>query len=91
MLVDRVPNPQGNPDFGGPRLPRPTEPLHNEEEILADPARGESVPRCMTCGTPERDRNRLTVYRLLVDGRIEGGYRLCRDCVFRAQEKLRAA
>ncbi len=58
----------------GPRLssgPRPTDP----DELLADPAEGESVPRCGSCGIPGGME-----FALWRRGKPAGRYRLCDRC-----------
>ncbi len=58
----------------GPRLPtvhRPTD----ADELIADPAKGESVPRCGACGIPGGME-----FALLLHGKPAGRYRLCGKC-----------
>jgi len=67
-------------NFSGPRLP--TAPAVNAPDDIGDPAKGEKVPRCLTCGTPARpitgsfipDRNELYAGRPF-------RYRLCVRCI----------
>lgn len=80
----------GDHNWSGPRTPRPTEPLPVDDAEFMDPARGETVARCFTCGMPGTTV-RLVAYRLVKGARVMGGYVLCGRCVFRAQERLRVA
>jgi hypothetical protein len=67
----------------GPRLPSP--PRQPDTDDLSDPAKGEKVPRCLSCGTPTRpitgtfmpDRGQEFAGRLF-------RYRLCVRCLERA-------
>lgn len=45
-------------------------------EDLRDPALGERVRRCLTCGIP----GKLLDFALLLAGRPAGRYRLCERC-----------
>jgi hypothetical protein len=40
----------GQPDWRGPRLPTAPQPIGPED--IGDPAKGEKVARCLTCGVP---------------------------------------
>jgi hypothetical protein len=66
--------------WAGARLPRgPRESL--PDEGLADPAKGERVVRCLTCGTPSGKEPILEFELLLMPGRKRAGaYRLCGRC-----------
>jgi hypothetical protein len=58
----------------GPRLPNGTFAVTDD---YSDPANGERVPRCMTCGLPARTGNSLLDFELYLHGRRAGRYRLC--------------
>ncbi len=77
-MQERRRGPENN--LSGPRLPvapRPTEP----DELVADPAKGEAVPRCLTCGAPNTNERLLEFALILLPGsRVVGRYRLCGRC-----------
>jgi hypothetical protein len=54
--------------------PRPTVPATPYED-LRDPANGEPVPRCRTCGVPGGN-----LYALFLHNRAAGTYRICDHC-----------
>lgn len=66
--------------------PRPARPAVSgppkSEHDLPDPANGEVVPRCLTCGMPARPKIALMEFELLLlPGRRRAGrYRLCERC-----------
>jgi hypothetical protein len=62
--------------LSGPRLSRTLRPDTGHEE-LGDPANGETVPRCRTCGNPGSQGNALLDFDLLLHGKPAGRYRLC--------------
>lgn len=62
--------------LSGPRLPRDPRP-HYEHGDTGDPAKGEKVARCLTCGEPASTYNRLIDFELHLQGRAVGRYRLC--------------
>ena len=67
----------------GPHLPSET---HQErpERRYADPANGEVVPRCRTCGTPDLADCHLLDFELYFRGKRAGAYRICEGCFWRA-------
>lgn len=73
--------------WNGPRLP--TSPAStNKLDDIGDPARGEKVPRCLTCGVPDLPANRLMEFALFYAGRNAGWYRLCERCWLHANPPL---
>lgn len=56
--------------------PRPTN-VPPADGVEADPAKGEAVPRCYTCGAPGHPKNKLLDFDLSLRGKPAGGYRLC--------------
>lgn len=65
----------------GARLPNGT---FAPDESAGDPANGEAVPRCRTCGLPGRSTNRLMDFELYLGRTWAGRYRLCERCFNRA-------
>jgi len=55
--------------FGGPL-----------DDLAADPANGERVPRCYVCGIPER-----RVFGLFEHGTYRAAIRVCERCLWRLQ------
>lgn len=77
----------GQPEWSTPRLP--TAPKQLDPHDIGDPAHGEKVPRCLTCGTPRE----LMVGTFIPDrdqhfaGR-RFRYRLCASCIQHANGPL---
>jgi hypothetical protein len=71
-------------NFAGARLPTSPSPAPAPDDI-GDPAKGEKVPRCLTCGTPTRP---ITGTFVPDRGQLFGGrrfrYRLCVHCIAHA-------
>jgi hypothetical protein len=71
--------------WSGPRLPRKIEPLlPDHDETAADPANGETVPRCWNCGRPGIGRH-VRAFELWERRRsghvLVGRWQLCSDCL----------
>lgn len=68
--------------LSGPRLPRAPQPSDQWHEDIGDPADGEKVARCLTCGTPGPG---LMSGTFVPDHSPFGDrvlrYRLCRRCL----------
>jgi hypothetical protein len=65
--------------WSGPRLPSgpdPRDPIH----ATADPANGERVPRCWTCGMPDHPEVHLLDFELRLGGKRAGRWVLCERC-----------
>lgn len=71
--------------WSGPHLPRADARSRTNapDQELADPANGETVPRCATCGFPDRARSRLMNFELRLRGKRAGRYPLCERCFAR--------
>lgn len=67
--------------------PRPSDKLTPYEDI-ADPANGNRVPRCRTCGYPKRPGIAVLDFGLTLHGKAAGHYRLCERCYREAQGSL---
>jgi|GEM_PF-5252239 len=63
----------------GPHLPNSPFTRPGPED-LTDPAAGEPVKRCLTCGQPDRSGSRLMEFALVYRGKDAGRYRLCERC-----------
>ena len=61
----------------GPHLPSGVRPTSDN---VADPARGALVPRCHTCGMPDRPASALLEFALYLGVQRAGRYRLCERC-----------
>jgi hypothetical protein len=61
----------------GARLPNGT---FTPDDTAGDPADGETVPRCYTCGLPSQAGNGLLDFQLYLRGKRAGAYRLCERC-----------
>jgi len=66
-------------NLAGVRLPSPVRPP-SPADSAADPALGESVPRCHLCGMPDRPHVRLVEFELRLHGRFAGHSRQCELC-----------
>ena len=56
----------------GPRLPAGPR-SDTVDELIADPANGAKVPRCLACGSPQE----LVTFELWLRGKHAGWIRLC--------------
>jgi hypothetical protein len=63
----------------GPHPPSRTRSVLLDQK-LADPANGETVPRCRTCGSPDLSDCHLLDFELYLGGRRAGSYRICERC-----------
>ncbi len=64
----------------GPRLPSDHSRRLVSDDDIADPAKGERVPRCGSCGLPDQPASRLMDFALFLGGRRAGHYLLCERC-----------
>jgi hypothetical protein len=68
--------------YAGPHLPRLPNTTGLASDDLADPANGEAVPRCLSCGLPDHLDNRLLTGVWQV-GTFRCAVRLCERCIRR--------
>lgn len=75
-------------NFSGPRLPASPSPSNKPDDI-GDPAKGEKVPRCLTCGSPTRPITGSFIPDLGQPfERRRFRYRLCIHCIEHANGPL---